>query len=96
MVKLNKPFFIGFTVLELAKKVMYQFLYLFLKKFGEWYKIVPLYSDTDSFLIKFVSKEESVPSPTDIFRVNSPYFDFSNFPKEHLLHHTKNEKKGLF
>ena len=42
-VKLDKPIFIGFTILELAKKVMYQFLYLFLPKiFGTWYTVHPL------------------------------------------------------
>ena len=97
-VKLDKPIFIGFTVLELAKKVMYQFLYLFLPKiFGTWYTVHPLYSDTDSFLLKIVAKDESAPTPNDIYRANSKYFDFSNFPTTHPLHHTKNAKnKGYF
>ena len=96
-VKLDKPIFIGFTVLELAKKVMYQVLYLFLPKiFGMWYTVHPLYSDTDSFLLKIVAKDESVPTPNDIYRVNSKYFNFSNFPATHPLYHTKNSKKGYF
>ena len=95
-VKLDKPIFIGFTVLELAKKVMYQFLYLFLpKNFGMWYTVHPLYSDTDSFLLKIVAKDESVHTPNDIYRVNSKYFDFSNFPATHPLYHTKNSKKKV-
>ena len=97
-VKLDKPIFIGFTVLELAKKVMYQLLYLFLPKiFGTWYTVHPLYSDTDSFLLKIVAKDESAPTPNDIYRANSKYFDFSNFPTTHPLYHTKNAKqKGYF
>ena len=69
-VKLDKPIFIGFTVLELAKKVIYQFLYLFLPKiFGSWYTVHPLYSDTDSFLLIIVAKDESAPTPNNIYRV---------------------------
>ena len=92
-VKLDKPIFVGFTVLELAKKVMYQFLYLFLRKiFGTWYTVHSLYSDTDSFLLKIVVKDESAPTPNDIYRVNCKYFDFSNFPPTHPLYHTKMQK----
>ena len=96
-VKLDKPIFIGFTVLELGKKVMYQFLYLFLPKiFGTWYTVHPLYSDTDSFLLKIVANNESAPTPNDIYRVNSKYFDFSNFPTTHPLYHTRNLRKKVF
>ena len=97
-VKLNKPVFVGFTVLELAKKVMYEFLYLFLKKyFSAWYIIETLYTDTDSFMLKFMAKNKSSPPLCDLFQKNSNRFDFSNFPKDHPLHNTENEKKmGYF
>ena len=94
-VKSEKPIFIGFTGLELTKKVMNQFLYLFFRKiFGTWYTVHPLYSDTDSFLLKIVAKDKSAPTPNDIYKIN---FDFSNFPTTHPLYHTKNAKtKGYF
>ena len=57
--------------------------------------IHPLYSDTDSFLLKIVAKDESAPTPNDIYRVNSKYFDFSNFPTTHPLYHTRNLRSIL-
>ena len=97
-VQLNKPIFIGFTVLEFSKLVLYQFLYLFLKKyFGRWYFIETLYTDTDSFMLKFQAKNRLSPPLQDLLKKNANRFDFLNFPKDHALYNTKNEKKmGYF
>ena len=47
----NKPFYIGFSILEWSKTLMTDFWYLVLKKYYEQ-DIKLLYSDTDSFIIK--------------------------------------------
>lgn len=99
-VTLNSPIYLGMTVLDLSKCVMYQFLYVFLrKKFGKWYEIIPIYSDTDSLLIHMVSKQstEQTQNIMQVFSLNSKYFDFSNFPKQNPLYSTKNKGKcGYF
>lgn len=47
----NKPFYIGFSILEISKTLMTDFWYLVLKKYyGK--DVTCLYSDTDSFIIK--------------------------------------------
>ena len=63
---LNKPIYIGFTVLELSKWFMYGFHYNFIKK----------HFDTDSitFEIKIDVYEE--------FFTYKYLFDFSNYPKD--------------
>ena len=96
--KLNKPIFIGFTVLELGKRVLYQFLYLFLEKYyAKWYNIQTLYTDTDSFMLKFEAKKKSTPPLPHLLQATSDHFDFSNYPKDHTLHNAKNEKEmGFF
>lgn len=50
-VTLNKPIQIGFTVLEFAKREMYNFLFKVQKLFGD--KVTPLYTDTDSVMLHF-------------------------------------------
>ena len=77
VVKFDKPIFIGFSVLELEKKsYVSTSISISSKSFGTWYTVHPLYNDTDSFLLKIVAKDESAPTPNDIYRANSKYFDF--------------------
>ena len=48
-IKLNVPIYIGFTILEVTKTVMWEFLYDYLKpKYGDKMKLC--YTDTDSFI----------------------------------------------
>ena len=46
-IKLSKPIYIGFTILELSKWLMYDFHYNFIKKH---FDPVLLFTDTESFL----------------------------------------------
>jgi hypothetical protein len=90
-VKVQKPFYIGMTTLELAKVHMYNFHYNVMKKtFGK--KLQLLYTDTDSLLYeitdsKMYEKLESI----------KQFFDFSAYPKTHPLYSPEGKKvPGLF
>lgn len=51
-VKYDKPIYLGFSILEISKWLMYDFLYDFLKpKFGA--AVTAAYMDTDSFILEF-------------------------------------------
>ena len=71
---LNKPIYVGFSVLELSKLLMYDFHYNYFK---EKYDARLLFTDTDSLVyeIKIVD---------DIYKKidsDKHLFDFSNYPK---------------
>ena len=49
-VKMNKPIYLGQTMLDISKTLMYEFWYDYLKpKYGD--KVKLCYMDTDSFVI---------------------------------------------
>ncbi len=48
VVKMQKPIFAGFSVLELSKELMYRFHYVCMKKWVKDLKL--LYTDTDSLI----------------------------------------------
>ncbi|XP_055930792.1 uncharacterized protein LOC129961025 [Argiope bruennichi] len=89
---LNKPIYIGFTVLELSKLYMYKLYYeVFKENYGE--NVTLLYMDTDSFTLEI--KCEDIYK--DLENKLPPIFDFSNYDKSHELHNTFNENKlGFF
>ena len=86
-IKINKPFYIGMSILDLSKWHMYNFYYNVMKAiFGD--RVHLLYTDTDSFIYKISSAdlyEELRPHARD-------YFDFSNYPENHLLKNSCNKK----
>ena len=79
-IKINKPFYIGMSILDLSKWHMYNFHYNVMKAvFGD--RVHLLYMDMDSFIYKISSAdvyEELRPHTRD-------YFDFSNYPESHML-----------
>ena len=85
-VKLSKPIYIGMTVLELSKHLMYDCFYNHLKKlYG--LKVHLYMMGTDSFLLGIETK--------DLFQDMLNYshlFDTSDFQLEHLLHSNVNKK----
>ena len=90
-VKLDKPIFIGFCILDISKIVPYKFHYGFiLEIFGE--DAILLFGDTDSFCYLIFTK--------CVYRKFKKYehlFDTSNYPKNHFLYSIKNKKVvGLF
>lgn len=82
-VKLNKPYYIGVAILELAKRHMYEFHYDVMKTvFGPGLRL--LYTDTDSLLYEIEGCADPYPA---IFAAGyQSRFDFSNFPSTHPLH----------
>ena len=54
VLRLNKPIYVGFTVLELSKWLMYDFRYNFIKK---GFDVKLLFTDTDSFTYEIKSKD---------------------------------------
>ena len=75
-VKLNKPRYIGSSILALSKTLMYDFHYSYMQKTFKNCKL--LFTDTDSFCY-------SIPQVENVYEIikNSDWFDFSNFPKDH-------------
>ena len=86
-IKINKPFYIGMSILDLSKWHMYNFHYNVMKPiFGD--RVHLLYRDMDSFIYKISSAdvyEELRPHARD-------YFDFSNYPENHMLKNGCNKK----
>lgn len=90
--KVNKPFYVGFSVLELSKLHMYRFHYDYIKKkFGSSVEL--LYTDTDSLIYHF---RNCNPYET-FYKDRDEYFDFSSYPKNHKYYDAKNNKViGMF
>ena len=88
--KLNKPLYVGFSVLDLSKLLMYQFHY---EKMLKNYKDINLcFTDTDSLLYE-VNYPETEKDPS-IYKdmEGDDDFDFSDYPFEHPLYSTKWKK----
>lgn len=77
----DKPIYIGFTILELSKCVMYEFHYDYmLPKYGENIKL--LYTDTDSFVYKITTNNFYDDIKADL----TSRFDTSDLPPENIYH----------
>ena len=76
VLRLNKPIYVGFTVLELSKWLMYDFHYNFIKN-----------TDTDS--LAYEIKSEDV---YEEFFKHKHLFDFSNYPKDSKFFDPTNKK----
>ena len=81
---LNKPIYVGFTVLDLSKWKMYDFHYNFIKKN---FNAELLFTDTDS--LTYEIKSEDV---YEEFFKHKHLFDFSNYPKDSKFFYQANEK----
>lgn len=79
-IKLIKPRYLGFSILEISKLIIYKFWYEFLVPTLKDYDLKLLYYDTDAVL--FSTHVEDI---WDIFRPYiSQYFDTSNMSPAHL------------
>lgn len=84
--ELNKPLYVGFSVLELSKLCMYEFHY---KKMVPRYKdnLKLCFSDTDSLLY-----EVETDNIYDDILTDSNSYDFSDYPINHKNYSVKNKK----
>ena len=81
---LNKPIYVGFTVLDLSKWLMYDFHYNFIKKN---FSAKLLFTDTDSLTYEIKSQ--------NVYREFYQWknlFDFSNYSKDSTFYGDTNEK----
>ena len=93
-VKMNKPLYLGMSILDISKTLMYKFWYDYFKpKYGDRAKLC--YTDTDSFII-YIKTEDFF---QDISNDVEKWFDTSNYDKndKRPLPIGKNKKvPGLF
>ena len=86
-VKMNKPVYLGLTILEVSKRLMYEFWYDYMKpKYGDNVKLC--YIDTDSF-IKHIKTEDFNKDIADDVKKR---FDTSNYEVNKPLPKGKNKR----
>ena len=84
----DKPFYLGFTVLELSKLLLYEFYYHILEPY--WQNKVQLhYMDTESFILSFDTNQENL---LEFVKQTKDKFDFSELDKSHELYDPTNKK----
>ena len=84
VLKLNKPIYVGFTVLELSKWLMYDFHYNFIKKY---FNPELLFTDTDS--LTYEVKSDDIYE--ELFK-HKHLFNFSKFPRDSKFSDETNKK----
>ena len=85
---MNKPVYLGLSILDLSKTVMYEFWYDYVKpKYGENAK--PCYMDTDSLIVPVKTDDIYEDIAEDV----ETRFNTSNFEIERSLPTGKNQKK---
>ena len=86
-VLMDKPIYLGFSVLELSKLLMYETYYDILQPYFEQEKIQLHYMDCDSFVLS-IETENIINDLKNLEKL----FDFSNLDKNHELFSNKNKK----
>ena len=90
-VLMDKPIYLGFTVLELSKLLLYETYYDKLQPYFGQENIQLHYMDTDSFILS-VNTKDIVKDLKDLKDI----FDFSNLDKNHELFSDKKKKVNGF
>ena len=84
----DKPIYLGFTVLELSKLLMYEFYYNKLQPY--WKQSIQLhYMDTDSFILSFDTNHQKL---INFLQENKDEFDFSELDKSNEIYDPINKK----
>ena len=74
---MNKPVYVGMSILDLSKTLMFFFQYEYVKK--KWEKVEVLYSDTDSLVLNIETDDFFKDISGDVME----WFDTNDFPKDH-------------
>jgi len=83
---LNRPTYVGFSILDLSKVLMYEFHYNYIKiKFGN--KATLLFTDTDSLCYNIQTQDIYKDMYEDL-----DLFDTSGYAQDHFLYSTVNKK----
>ena len=86
-VKMNKPMYLGLSILEISKTLMYEFWYDYMKpKYGD--NVGLCYMDTDSFIMHIKTEDFYKDIPNDVEK----RFDTSNYEVNRPLPTGKNKK----
>ena len=86
-VKMNKPIYLGLSILEISKILMYEFWYYYMKlKYGNNVKLCHM--DTDSFIINIKTEDFYKDIANDVEK----RFDTSNYEVDRPLPTGKNKK----
>ena len=86
-VKMNKPIYLGLSILEISKILMYEFWYDYMKpKYGNNVKLC--YMDTDSFIMSIKAEDFYKDIANDVEK----RFDTSNYEVDRPLPTGKNKK----
>ena len=86
-VKMNKPIYLGLSILDISKILMYEFWYDYMKpKYGNDVKLC--YMDTDSFVMNIKAEDFYKDIANDVEK----RFDTSNYEVERPLPTEKNKK----
>ena len=76
-VKMNKPLYLGMSILDISKILMYEFWYNYIiPKYGDKAKLC--YTDTDSFIIYIKTEDFFEDISSDVEK----WFDRSNYNKK--------------
>ena len=85
-VTLCKPIYVGMSILDIAKHLMYDFYYSHLKCFYKNH-VRLVYTDTDSLILHIHTDDLY-----DDLQKTTELYDFSNYPSEHPLFSLKNHR----
>ena len=86
-VKMNKPIYLGLSILDISKLLMYEFWYDYMKpKYGNDVKLC--YMDADSFIINIKTEDFYKDIANDVEKM----FDTSNYEVDRPLPTGKNKK----
>ena len=86
-VKMNKPVYLGLSILEISKTLMYEFWYDYMKpKYGDNVKLC--YMDADSFIMRIKTEDFFKDIANDVEK----RFDTSNYEVNRPLPTGKNKK----
>ena len=89
--KMNKPIYLGLSILEISKTLMYEFWYDYMKlKYNNDVKLC--YMDTDSFIMNIKTNDFY----KDISNGVENRFDTSNYEVNRPLSTGKNQKNHWF